>query len=278
MLNIYEGVLAQTKDKTVLKAISIVPVDSPATAFAGSRLIGRTYELSPQGATFSPAVTLAIFYDPEALPDDIDPDSLSIVFFNPDTNVWEAVPSIHDKAESFVSGSIDHFSIFTLSAEQQASSVTTAPVAVEIPDYLAVSDLSVSPGSAAPGQKITISAKVTNSGTSSDEYTVTLKLNGIVEMIRNHVIAANSTVAVSFNVAKNDPGRYVVDVNGTTAAFTINEAPSNGSVTPTHRPPSAATMTPPAQQKSTNRWILAVFGLVFCLTVVMFIVINRRRK
>lgn len=82
-------------------------------------------------------------------------------------------------------------------------------------------DLVISPSRAVVGEKVTISADVSNSGKISGNYTVALTVNGLEEETRTVKVNADTTVTVAFGVAKDYPGNYSVTLGGLSGSFTM---------------------------------------------------------
>ena len=139
-----KGVLAQTKDDARLSSVKIVPTDSPADAPAGNVFIGLAFELTPEGATFTPAIPLTIYFDPATMPPNIDLSTLCIMFYNPGTSSWEKLQSTVNQAESSVTAFIEHFSIYTIAGQRKAAPPTT-PAYTPLPAKFEMSYLVVSP-------------------------------------------------------------------------------------------------------------------------------------
>ena len=172
-----KGVLAQTKDDARLNSVKIVPTDSPANARRRACFIGLVYELTPEGATFTPAIPLTIYFDPATMPADIELSTLCIMFYNPGKSSWEKLPSTVNQAESSVTAFIEHFSVYTIAGQQKAASTTT-PINTPLPAKFEMSYLVVSPDSVTAGQAVTITARVSNTGETDGQYEVVLKVNG----------------------------------------------------------------------------------------------------
>jgi hypothetical protein len=62
---------------------------------------------------------------------------------------------------------------------------------------------------------------VTNSGEVSGSYSVVLKIKGTVEAVEEVHLGPNSSERVTFNVVKNTPGFYNVEVEGLTGRFVV---------------------------------------------------------
>ena len=99
--------------------------------------------------------------------------------------------------------------------------VVTVVVAPE-PAAFSVSYLSVSPRlEVEPGETVTITMLVANTGGESGSYTVVLKIDGVKEAEETVTIAAGESQEVSFSVTREDPGDYTVDVDGLSDSFTV---------------------------------------------------------
>lgn len=70
------------------------------------------------------------------------------------------------------------------------------------------------------GREQIICGVIHNSGGPGD-YTLTLKVNGIVESIRTIPLSAGETREVCWTIYKSQPGNYLVEVNGQKAWFTV---------------------------------------------------------
>lgn len=269
LLQFSKGVLSQTKDSTQLKYVKIVPVDSPADAPAGSQFIGKVYEMTPEGATFAPAVTMTIFYESGNLPAGIDTNSLAIVLYNPETRSWMPLQSVVNKTANSVTTGVEHFSIYAVLGKKAVIPVITQ--AALTPAKFSLSGITVNPVTAMPGESVTVSARVSNTGETDGDYEVILKVNGMVESTRTISVKAGSSDTVTFTVSRDNPGDCEVEINGAKAVFTVQAAPQ-----------TTATPTEPDVKRGGRgpNWLLigllAFGGLALGVGVVMFI--NRGRK
>jgi len=85
----------------------------------------------------------------------------------------------------------------------------------------ALSQLVVSPPAALPGEPITISTDVTNTGVSDNTCSLLLKVEGTTQAIRNVTVKAGQTQTVKFITITYLPGRYSVDVNSQVGQYVI---------------------------------------------------------
>ncbi|GAH07076.1 unnamed protein product, partial [marine sediment metagenome] len=85
-----------------------------------------------------------------------------------------------------------------------------------------VSYLSVSPRlEVEPGETVTITVFVANTGGESGSYTVVLKVDGVKEAEETVTVAAGESQDVSFSVTREEAGRYTVAVDGLSGSFTV---------------------------------------------------------
>ncbi len=89
------------------------------------------------------------------------------------------------------------------------------------PARFAARDLSITPAEVDIGKPVTISVLITNSGDLTDTYTVTLKINDVVEATKQVTVAGHSSQTATFSPTKNAAGDYAADVNGLSGTFTV---------------------------------------------------------
>jgi len=90
-----------------------------------------------------------------------------------------------------------------------------------VPANFYVSNLVIAPERAKQGEKITISAMVTNNGEVAGNYSLVLKLKGAVETTEEISLGPGESQSVTFNITKNTPGFYNVELEGLTGRFVI---------------------------------------------------------
>jgi hypothetical protein len=91
---------------------------------------------------------------------------------------------------------------------------------------LSVKYLNVRPQQAQANQPVTIFANIANSGDEAGSYTAILKVNGQVEETRTGRIGGRAAVPLKFEVLRDKPGTYNVDINGQSTYFTITDEQS----------------------------------------------------
>ena len=85
----------------------------------------------------------------------------------------------------------------------------------------------IGPTEVKPGETVTISVVVTNVGGLEGTYTVTLKIDNIVEATENVTLAGGATRTVTFPpVSKDFEGTYNVEVDSLIGSFTVVKPPA----------------------------------------------------
>jgi len=105
--------------------------------------------------------------------------------------------------------------VSSLAFHQVALAGTTQPG----PDFK-IGNLLV-PAETPAGQKLTISATISNSANFDGTYEGTLKINGMQEATKAVHVPPKSERTISFSVARSEPGTYDVDLDGLTGTFTV---------------------------------------------------------
>jgi uncharacterized membrane protein len=96
------------------------------------------------------------------------------------------------------------------------------PIA-SLPDFR-VSNLSVTPPEVTPGEEVTILATASNVGGGAGSHTAVLRINGATEATETVTLEGGQSTTVSFQVTRNHPGSYNIELDGLTDTFTVREA------------------------------------------------------
>jgi hypothetical protein len=110
-LEIAKGTQLLSSAGSPLVSLSTSGLNSAANLPAGSALI-MACTLSPDGATFAPALTLKMGYDPAKLPENVAENSLFIASAQGTT--WKTLTSTVDEQTHTVSTPVAHFSSYAL--------------------------------------------------------------------------------------------------------------------------------------------------------------------
>lgn len=191
-----------------LTAASVVPPPSPPPDTA----LIDAYDLGPSNATFNPAMTLTLKYDPQGLPAGVTGSSLYLAYR--DGSEWLALTTTVDGESNSIAGQVSHFTTFAILG-------TTGGEAPPSPASFSVSNLNISPTSVEPNQPVSITTQVTNEGASEGSYEAVLKVNNIEEAAAEVSVGTGETEKVTFTVSKQTAGAYNVSIDGQSGAFTV---------------------------------------------------------
>ncbi len=197
--------------KLVLVCIpeSAYPPDAPEN----TELVSAVYDLTPDGASFDPPITLCFTYDPELIPEGVDPANLVVAMRDDNLDVWVELPdgAVNTEAHT-ICVAVSHFTPFAVIAHTDPASFT-------------IDNLISSPSKVEIGDPITISANVTNTGDLSSSYEVSLFIDGELAETKQVTLIGGVSQTVSFSVTEDTAGTYSVEVNDLTGSFTVVELP-----------------------------------------------------
>jgi hypothetical protein len=113
-VTIPQGTKALDKDGTPLKAITCNPPASLPTPPPTSNILAA-YDLGPTGATFQTPITVAMKFDPAALPAGVSASNLIIAFYDTAAGVWTPLGNIViDTVNHTISCTTTHFTEFAV--------------------------------------------------------------------------------------------------------------------------------------------------------------------
>ena len=110
------------------------------------------------------------------------------------------------------------------------SSPNISEMTISTPTTLSVKYLNVQPQHAQVNQTVTVYANIINSGDQAGSYKAILKINGYDEQIKEGNIGGHGAVPIKFEILKDEPGIYNIDINGQEAYFVV--ADESGSEVP----------------------------------------------
>lgn len=266
-LTIDSGTKALDKPGNPLSQIVVNPVSSPPALPKDANIIGLAYDLGPDGASFSPRISLDYSYDPSKIPAGVNEKDLVIAYYDKDTSAWVELESTVNTTQKILSAKVSHFTAFAILGYKAA-----APL---VPATFSLSPLTISPTEVNIGETVTIGVLVANTGGQEANYKVVLKIGGKVETIKEITVAAGGSKQVTFSIRKDVAGTYSIDVNGLIGSFKVREAVAPSappSPAPSAPAPSAppAPPSPPSAQPPINWNIL---GLIIAGVVVMLLLI-----
>jgi len=261
-ITIPQGTIALDKDGRPLTSLTAVTNSNPSTPPAGKNIIGLAYEFSPAGATFNPPITFTWNYDPGTLPAGVDEKDLVLAYYDTASAQWVELPSTVNTTTHTITASVSHFTTFAILAP-----VPVAPPA-PTPAAFSLSNLTVQPAEVQPGEAVTITVAVANTGGTEGSYTVVLNLNGTKETEKSVTVASGASEVVTFSVSKEVVGSYSVTVDGLSASFTVL-APA---------PPAPPTPAPPTKPAAPTNWPLIGGIIVAAIVVVLLVIFLLRRR
>jgi hypothetical protein len=219
-LTIDRGTTAKTSDDEAIAAITVAEMLDPPAPPEDSTVIGLTYDLGPDGATFDPPITLTFTYSPDDIPEDVNEEDLVIAMWDEDTGEWTVLEGATvDPVNHTITAPVSHFTAFAVVAY-------TRPATLETPATFSVSVLKITPEVVYIGEEVTITAPVTNTGDTAGNYKVTLKINNAVVDSKDVIdLASGASQNVTFAAAMQGAGTFTVDVNGVTGSFIVSQVP-----------------------------------------------------
>lgn len=217
--------------------LSAEPAAAPVPPPSNKTMLSA-YHFGPEGAAFDPPVIVTFKYDRKAVPAGVVEDKLYIAYY--DGTNWTPIPSAVDTGTASVSAGVSHFSQFAVMGDLPGSTPppasspapgATAPPGTPVPAASApkpakfeLSNLTVTPGVAKPGETVTVSATASNSGGTAGKYTVVLRIDGAEQEKKELALAGGATEKLSFNVSRSAAKTYQVLVNEMASAFTVQSA------------------------------------------------------
>lgn len=114
---------------------------------------------------------------------------------------------------------------FPLSTPQSSSAqmpITAQQAPVSLSN-ITVKSASISASKTAPGEHVTVTASVSNTGTGNGTSVIKVYVNGAEDAQQGVSVNSGGTSTVTFDISRNEPGTYSVYVGGTQAgSFTVD--------------------------------------------------------
>ena len=129
VLNIPKGTKVLTVGGEPLQSITVeeISTDIPPSP-SGAHIIGFAYNLGPDGATFDPAITITMKYDPVAVPQGVAETDLVLAYYDVASSTWQTLSDIVvDTVNHTVSGKASHFTQFSILAPTPTPVETSTP-------------------------------------------------------------------------------------------------------------------------------------------------------
>jgi hypothetical protein len=189
---------------------------------------GQTFTVTLTGYSFTGATTISFGNGITVNNFSVDSDTQTTVNISIANN---AAPGTRNVSATTPEGTGTKNNGFTVnqppSQNQSSESPALPEQLITTPPRILVTNVNSQPRSSLPNQSVVIYANVVNRGDSRGSYTVDLKINGQVEETRTGNLGGHAALPLKFEVLKDEPGTYLVDINGERAYFTIIEQKSH---------------------------------------------------
>jgi len=244
-----------------LTTLSVTVNEDPPPPPENKNIIGLTYNFEPHGATFDPPITLTFTYDPANIPEGVAEKDLVLAFYDQENGVWVELECTCDPDTNCIIACVSHFTQFAILGKE-----------VILPASFSLSDLTVVPAEVEPGEAVTITIEVANTGGMEGVYTLILEINGVKEATQEVSIAAGDTIKADFKLSREEPDNYAVKVDGIEGSFAVvvptpllppspspepaPAKPAPSASPPSSQLPSAPSPAPPPESESGMNWIL----------------------
>jgi hypothetical protein len=193
-----------------LRSISIKERDSYPDPPKFYEIIPPVYYITPDGATFEPSIDLSISYDELLVQEQLAEKNLVMATCDTSNNEWELLESIVDQENDTIKSKVSHFSLFAVLAPVHPASFT-------------VTDLSVNPVEIYPGEDVSVSAIVINTGSLTGTHEISLVVNDVIAETREVTLDGVDSELVTFSLTADMVGEHVVEVGELKSIFTVNE-------------------------------------------------------
>ncbi len=207
-LRLRKGTIVLNKAGQALTAIRIAPIEDGQPADEGSVMVGQSYDIEPNGATFDASANLVFRYSISDIPPGIPAGNLYIAFWDPVAMTWTDLGGTVDAEAHMVSVEINHLSSYTLMAHTRPAS-------------LKVMSLDLTPNEIAPGGTVTASIVVNNTGDFNGIYPIELKLDGVSLQTRSINLAGGTSETVTFTVTSDIIGEHQISIGGMPGTFLV---------------------------------------------------------
>jgi hypothetical protein len=134
MLDIPKNTKVLTAEGKPLQSITAEEVSLDTTPSPPDvHIVGFVCNLGPDGATFDPAITIVMKYDPAAVPEGVAENELTLAYYDTASSIWKTLSDVVvDTVNHTVSGKAIHFTLFSVLAP--VPTPTPTPTETLIPE------------------------------------------------------------------------------------------------------------------------------------------------
>ncbi|MFC1987564.1 hypothetical protein ACFLVH_03355 [Chloroflexota bacterium] len=170
-------------------------------------------------AEFDPPIRVTLNYDSDELPENIS--SVFIARCDNEQGLSQLESAVSSTAGvSEIIAEINNLNLFAIVAK-------LAPMAhLPTPANFELSNLTINPDQVQPGQPVTISLTVTNSGSTTGTYELQTRIDGAIITVKEITLDPASSQTVSFEVFNLIAGEHQIEIAGLTRQFSILSPPS----------------------------------------------------
>jgi len=202
-----------TKTKKQLTGISMYKMANPDNLQNDVIIVSSVHDLGPDGATFKPAITITLAYNPDELPEDVNAEQLSLAYLDTAKNKWIVLETSKvDIENNTVSAKVNHFTPFSIIAKKQTGTAT-----------FSVTGLEITPAEVNTEEPVIINASITNTGNAQGSYEAKLIINNKIAATQKVELNEGQSKVVKFTVSKDTPGDYTVSIDNLEGIFGVNE-------------------------------------------------------
>ena len=184
LVSIPSGTTGLTSSGAPLTQISMIHTSTTPAFQAGAGMVDLAYNITPNGITFNPAVTLT--FSVYNLPAGLDPITLQIAYYDTTQNNWITVPTTFNATNFTVSAQISHFTVYAVTYGIKANSSLTTTTTTPVVTTTLINSSPISNTTSIPAAAVTISSTTsipvtTSENTAEDQTTLTVSTNTNLE-------------------------------------------------------------------------------------------------
>jgi plastocyanin len=235
-------------------------------------IIGLAYSFKPDGATFSPPIEIVFTYDPDELSEGVLEEELILAFCDEASGKWVQVVGDVNEDNNTITAHISHFTTYAIIGKGITIVVPPAPTPAPTPvptplppkptpAVFSPKSMIVSSAEVNPGETLTISVSVTNTGGEAGTHDVILKVAGVKESSKSISLNPGESKEVSFTISRDKPGTYQIECEGLSGSFVVKEAVVKPVTTP--EVPAAPEVT----EEGIQWWIWVIIAAVVLIGV-----------
>jgi trimeric autotransporter adhesin len=184
LVSIPSGTTGLTSSGAPLTQISMIHTNTTPAFQAGAGMVDLAYDITPNGITFNPAVTLT--FSVYNLPASLDPITLQIAYYDTTQNTWITVPTTFNATNFTVSAQISHFTVYAVTYGIKVNSSLTTTTTTPVVTTTLINSSPISNTTSIPAATVTISSTTsipvtTSENTAEDQTTLTVSTNTNLE-------------------------------------------------------------------------------------------------